>query len=481
MTRKRALTGYRPTGKLHLGHWFGNLQNMLEMQDEYDAFYFIADWHALTSDWADTTRGPRVHRGDGARLVRRRSRPGRCTIYRQSDVPEVAELTLYFSMVTPMSWLERVPSYKEQREQVTDKDLGNLGFFMYPLLQAADITIVLADVVPVGEDQLPHLELTREVVRRFNNTYGEYLVEPPGAHRQAGRARARHRRSQDEQVLRQRDLHLGFAEEITAKVRGMITDPARKLKTDPGDPDICPLHQIHKLVSPDPTTSPSGTRAAGPRSAAAWRTRRRWPPTSSSISPSSAHGAPTRREAGLRVGGARGRCGQGAPVTRRSSRPAGASCASTRTRRGRPGGLPGQDDVFEGPFDLLLHLVARQKVDVARHLDHRGHRPVPGLHRPHGRPRSRRGERLPACRGHAARDQGREPAAIRGALRRRRYRRSLSRGSARASRRPPARVQAVQESLPSLPPAWSPFPGCIPGRPGSRSRSSASCPTTSRA
>ena len=179
MPKPRIVTGYRPTGKLHLGHWFGNLQNMIAMQDDYEAFYFIADWHALTSHWQDTSHIRRVHRGDGARLVRRGHRPAKSsTIYRQSDVPEVAELALYFDMITPMGWLERVPSYKEQREQITDKDLGNVGFFLYPTLQAADIAITLAEAVPVGEDQAPHLELTREIVRRFNSTWGDYLVEP---------------------------------------------------------------------------------------------------------------------------------------------------------------------------------------------------------------------------------------------------------------------------------------------------------------
>ncbi len=252
MTRKRALTGYRPTGKLHLGHWFGNLQNMLEMQENFDAYYFIADWHALTSDWADTTRVREYTEEMVLDWCAAGLDPDVCTIYRQSDVPEVAELTLYFSMVTPMPWLERVPSYKEQREQVTDKDLGNVGFFVYPLLQAADITSVLADVVPVGEDQLPHLELTREVVRRFNNTYGDYLVEPAALIAKQG---ARVPGTDGRKMSKSYGNAIFISdtpEEITAKVRTMLTDPARKLKTDPGDPDICPLHQIHKLVSPDP-------------------------------------------------------------------------------------------------------------------------------------------------------------------------------------------------------------------------------------
>lgn len=249
MPKKRILTGYRPTGKLHVGHWFGNLQNMLSFQDEYDCFYFIADWHAFTSDWADTAGIRQSTEEMVLDWCAAGLDPDRCTIYRQSDVPEVAELTMYFSMVTPMSWLERVPSYKEQREQVTDKDLSNLGFFLYPLLQAADITIVRGDAVPVGEDQLPHLELTREVVRRFNGTFGEYLVEPKAIVNKEG-ARVPGTDGRKMSKSYGNSIYISdSAEEIAAKVSKMLTDPARKLKTDPGDPDICPLHQIHKLVA----------------------------------------------------------------------------------------------------------------------------------------------------------------------------------------------------------------------------------------
>lgn len=248
MTKKRILTGYRPTGKLHLGHWFGNLQNMLAFQEQYECFYFVADWHAFTSEWADTSQIRRFTEEMVIDWVAAGLDPEKCTIYRQSDVPEVAELTLYFCMVTPMPWLERVPSYKEQREQVSDKDLSNVGFFLYPLLQAADIAIVRADAVPVGEDQLPHLELTREVVRRFNNTFGECLVEPQAIVPKEG---ARVPGTDGRKMSKSYGNSIFIsdsAEEITAKVRAMLTDPARKLKTDPGDPDVCPLQQIHKLI-----------------------------------------------------------------------------------------------------------------------------------------------------------------------------------------------------------------------------------------
>ena len=248
MTKKRVLTGYRPTGRLTLGHWFGNLLNMRELQKEFEAYYFVADWHALTSDWQDTHAIRQYTEEMVLDWIAAGIDPSQSVIYRQSDVPEVAELTMYLSMVTPMPWLERVPSYKEQREQISEKDLGNVGFFLYPLMQAADITIVRGDVVPVGEDQLPHLELTREVVRRFNNQYGELLPEPAALIAREG-ARVPGTDGRKMSKSYGNAIYLSESEDETAaKVMGMVTDPARKLKTDPGNPDICPLHQIHKLV-----------------------------------------------------------------------------------------------------------------------------------------------------------------------------------------------------------------------------------------
>ncbi|MDP3631194.1 MAG: tryptophan--tRNA ligase [Actinomycetota bacterium] len=248
MSKKRVLTGYRPTGRLTLGHWFGNLMNMLALQDDYEAYYFVADWHALTSDWADTSGIRKYTEEMVLDWIAAGIDPAKATIYRQSDVPEVAELTMYLSMVTPVTWLERVPSYKEQREQITEKDLSNTGFFMYPLMQAADITIVQGDIVPVGEDQLPHLELTREIARRFNNAYGGLLKEPQAMIAKEG-ARVPGTDGRKMSKSYSNAIFLSETEEeTTKKVMGMMTDPARKLKTDPGDPDICPLHQIHKLV-----------------------------------------------------------------------------------------------------------------------------------------------------------------------------------------------------------------------------------------
>jgi tryptophanyl-tRNA synthetase len=248
MSKKRVLTGYRPTGRLTLGHWFGNLLNMREMQEEYEAYYFVADWHALTSDWQDTSAIRKYTEEMVLDWVAAGIDPAKSTIYRQSDVPEVAELTMYLSMVAPMSWLERVPSYKEQREQIAEKDLSNVGFFLYPLMQAADITIVRGDAVPVGEDQAPHLELTREIVRRFNTQYGDLLVEPKAIIPKEG-ARVPGTDGRKMSKSYGNAIFLSDTEEdTTKKVMGMVTDPARKLKTDSGNPDICPLHQIHKLI-----------------------------------------------------------------------------------------------------------------------------------------------------------------------------------------------------------------------------------------
>ena len=251
MPTERILTGYRPTGKLHIGHWFGNLQVMKETQAKNRPFYFVADWHALTSDWVDPSGITTFTEEMVLDWIAAGIDPEITTIYRQSDIPEVAELQLYLMMITPMSWLERVPTYKDQKEQIKDKDLGNVGFFAYPSLMTADIVIMLSDRVPVGEDQLPHLEIAREMVRRFNHIYGEYLVEPKASLTESGK-----------KVLgidgRKMSKSYGNAifisdppDEMRAKVMQFMTDPARKLKSDPGDPDVCPLQQLHKLIADD--------------------------------------------------------------------------------------------------------------------------------------------------------------------------------------------------------------------------------------
>ncbi|MDR2721261.1 MAG: tryptophan--tRNA ligase [Coriobacteriaceae bacterium] len=258
------LTGYRPTGKMHLGHWFGNLQNMLALQHDYEeTYYFVADWHALTSDWADPSHLTEYTEEMVLDWCAAGMNPEKSIIYRQSDIPQIAELNIYFALVTPMGWLERVPTYKEQRDNIQDKDLSNVGFFQYPMLQGADIAIMRATKVPVGEDQLPHLEISREIVRRFNYTYGNVikggkgegedlvvgpLVEPQALIASAG-ARVPGLDGRKMSKSYNNALFISDDEEtLRKKAMSCITDPARKLKTDAGDPDICPLHQIHKLV-----------------------------------------------------------------------------------------------------------------------------------------------------------------------------------------------------------------------------------------
>ncbi len=176
--KKRILSGMRPTGRLHIGHLVGALDNWIKLQETYDCFFFVADWHALTTDYADTSAVTDSTIQMVTDWLAAGLDPQKATLFLQSHVPEHAELHLLFSMITPLGWLERVPSYKEQREQIRDKDLGTYGFLGYPLLQAADILIYRAHGVPVGEDQVPHVELTREVARRFNLAYGELVPKP---------------------------------------------------------------------------------------------------------------------------------------------------------------------------------------------------------------------------------------------------------------------------------------------------------------
>ena len=249
MSRKRVLSGMRPTGRLHMGHLFGALDNWRNLQEEYDCFFFIADWHALTTDYADPSQIKTYTIEVVLDWLAAGLDPRKATFFVQSRLPEHAELHLLFSMFTPLAWLERVPTYKEQREQITDKDLGTYGFLGYPLLQAADILIYKAHYVPVGVDQVPHIELTREVARRFNFLYRPVLVEPeplltefpkiPGTD---GRKMSK---SYDNAIFLS-----DTPEEITAKIKPMITDPARKRRTDPGNPEVCPVYDLHKVFTP---------------------------------------------------------------------------------------------------------------------------------------------------------------------------------------------------------------------------------------
>src|SRR5512142_1462317 len=178
MTRPRILSGMRPTGPLHLGNYMGALDNWVRLQDSYECFFMIADWHSLTTDYTDTSRVCGNVVDVATDWLAAGLDPARSTLFIQSLVPQHAELHLLLSMIVPVPWLERVPTYKEQQQNLTGKDLSTYGFLGYPLLQAADIMVYKADAVPVGEDQAPHVEITREIVRRFNNLYGEVFPEP---------------------------------------------------------------------------------------------------------------------------------------------------------------------------------------------------------------------------------------------------------------------------------------------------------------
>jgi tryptophanyl-tRNA synthetase len=327
----------RPTGRLHIGHFFGALENWVKLQSDpqYECFFFVADWHALTSDYADTSQVAQNSIEIATDWLASGLDPAKCTMFLQSSVPEHAELQLLLSMVTPLGWLERVPTYKEALENVKDKDLHTYGFLGYPVLQSADIVIYDADLVPVGEDQVAHIELTREIVRRFDFFYG-FRIKPELFVPANMRFLAQHvhdvkilpsngKPFTDEQkrivadLLRREALEQGVEnfldsvkeyghffsrsailrepgsqltktpripgtdgrkmsksygnfislsesdESIRTKSRAMITDPARKRRTDPGNPDVCPVYDWHKLFSPPETLawSAEGCRTAG--------------------------------------------------------------------------------------------------------------------------------------------------------------------------------------------------------------------------
>jgi tryptophanyl-tRNA synthetase len=250
LARKKILTGYRPTGKLHLGNLHGNLRRMIELQDEAECFFFIADWHALTTDYQDPSNLKTYIEDMVLDWLAAGLDPDKAAIYRQSDLPEVAEFQLYLSMITPLGWLERVPSFKEQQEQLQGKEISTHGFLGYPVLQAADILMVRADGVPVGEDQLPHLELTREMVRRFNFLYGDTFAEPQSLLSHYPRIPGTDGRKMSKSYNNFISLD-DPTEDIRKKVLSMITDPARRTRKDPGDPDKCSAFQLHKIYTED--------------------------------------------------------------------------------------------------------------------------------------------------------------------------------------------------------------------------------------
>ncbi len=257
----------RPTGKLHLGNYVGALQNWVRMQDEYECFFCVVDWHALTTDYADTSQVKSNSLEAAFDFLAAGLDPERSVIFLQSHIPAHAELHLLLSMITPLGWLERVPTYKEQRENIRDKDLGTYGFLGYPVLQAADILAYKADVVPVGEDQVAHIELTREIARRFNGFYGtgqpvfpepQSLLTP--SPRLPGTDGRKMSKSYGNAIL------LADPEPVVRqKLKTMVTDPARVRRSDPGNPDVCPVGDLHKIFSSKETMAKvnEGCRSAG--------------------------------------------------------------------------------------------------------------------------------------------------------------------------------------------------------------------------
>ena len=248
--RPRVVSGMRPTGKLHLGHLVGALNNWTELQDTYDCFYFVADWHALTSGYADTSETVANGYDMAADWIAGGLDPERSTLFVQSLVPEHAELYLLLSMVIPIPWLERVPTYKEQMEQLSEKDLSTLGFLGYPLLQTADIVIYNAHYVPVGEDQVAHLELSREIVRRFHNFYGELFVEPKPLLTKFPRLPGLDNRKMSKSYGNAIDLS-DDPDTVRKKVMQMYTDPKRVRADVPGTVEGNPVFIYHDAFNPN--------------------------------------------------------------------------------------------------------------------------------------------------------------------------------------------------------------------------------------
>ncbi|MEO7438230.1 MAG: tryptophan--tRNA ligase [Candidatus Binatia bacterium] len=258
------MSGMRPTGRLHLGHLLGTLSTWRTVQTTHECFFFVADWHALTTDY-DRTEGLATNVVEMVTdWLASGIDPARVTIFVQSAVPEHAELHLLLSMITPIGWLERVPTYKDTQQQLSDRDLSTYGFLGYPVLQAADILMYRATTVPVGADQVPHVELTREIARRFNHVFGELFPEPQAMLAAAPRVPGLDGRKMSKSY--NNAVYLADeAADVDAKLSKMMTDPRRARRRDPGDPDDCPAYTLHRIYcTPDELAyTAEGCRTAG--------------------------------------------------------------------------------------------------------------------------------------------------------------------------------------------------------------------------
>ncbi|MCB1198866.1 MAG: tryptophan--tRNA ligase [Deltaproteobacteria bacterium] len=246
----RIVSGMRPTGKLHIGHYFGAIDNWLRFQKEHECFFLVADWHALTSDYQDTSDIPSHTQEMVIDWLACGVDPEKAIVFQQSQVKEHAELYLLLSMFTPLGWLERNPTFKEQKQQITDKDISNLGFFGYPVLQATDVMIYKGQGVPVGKDQVPHLEITREIARRFNNlTKTEIFPEPEAILTETPKIMGTDGRKMSKSY--HNSISLSDDENsVEKKIKSMVTDSNRLRRDDPGNPDACNLFPLHKKYSP---------------------------------------------------------------------------------------------------------------------------------------------------------------------------------------------------------------------------------------
>jgi len=271
-SRPRVLSGMRPTGKLHLGNYMGALANWVKLQDQYECYFFIADLHALTTDYADTSKIAPNTLEVALDFLAAGLDPKKCTIFVQSMVKQHYELPLLLGMITPLGWLERVPSYKEMQENLANKDLTTYGFLGYPVLMASDILLYQPDFVPVGQDQQAHVELTREVARRFNQFYkldggsnsGEVLPEPKVLLTPSPKLPGTDGRKMSKSYGN--TIQLTDPEDVVRqKLKTMVTDPARVRRTDAGDPDKCPVGDLHKVFSSPETMAKvyDGCRSAG--------------------------------------------------------------------------------------------------------------------------------------------------------------------------------------------------------------------------